>query len=287
MAGLIALVQTDIKRVIAYSTMSQIGYMFVGAGLGAYPNGDVPPDDARVLQGAAVPRRRASRSTRSSGEQDIRKLAGIGKLMPFTKWVFLVGSLALVGIFPFAGFFSKDAIIAAALDRGWFGDVIFAAGLVGAFLTGIYAFRLFFIVFTGEPIGVRARALPRAPRPGRAALDALDGRRARRALGGRRAGSSSRRSGIRSRPGSTRSPQPIAEATNTQEWVASGARDPASASPGSASRGRCTRAKRVRGAARAAAPREEVLLGRALRPDLVPHRRSRRARPLRARRGSR
>ena len=58
MAGLIALVQTDIKRVIAYSTMSQIGYMFVGAGIGAYPNGDVPPDDARVLQGAALPRRR-------------------------------------------------------------------------------------------------------------------------------------------------------------------------------------------------------------------------------------
>ena len=58
MAGLIALVQTDIKRVIAYSTMSQIGYMFVGVGVGAYPSGDVPPDDARVLQGAALPRGR-------------------------------------------------------------------------------------------------------------------------------------------------------------------------------------------------------------------------------------
>jgi NADH-quinone oxidoreductase subunit L len=85
------------------------------------------------------------------GEQDIRKLAGIGKLMPQTRLVFLIGSLALVGIFPFAGFFSKDSILAAALDRGWYGTVIWVIGMVGAFLTGLYAFRLFFIVFTGEP----------------------------------------------------------------------------------------------------------------------------------------
>jgi NADH-quinone oxidoreductase subunit L len=85
------------------------------------------------------------------GEQDIYKLAGIGKLMPFTKVVFLIGSLALVGIFPFAGFFSKDPILAAALTRGTFGVIIFAVGIVGTFLTGVYAFRLFFIVFTGEP----------------------------------------------------------------------------------------------------------------------------------------
>jgi NADH-quinone oxidoreductase subunit L len=71
--------------------------------------------------------------------------------MPFTKIVFLIGSLALVGIFPFAGFFSKDSILAEALTRGWFGTLIFAVGIVGAFLTGVYAFRLYFIVFTGEP----------------------------------------------------------------------------------------------------------------------------------------
>jgi NADH-quinone oxidoreductase subunit L len=71
--------------------------------------------------------------------------------MPFTKIVFLIGSLALVGIFPFAGFFSKDSILAATLARGTFGYVLFAAGIVGTFLTGIYAFRLYFIVFTGEP----------------------------------------------------------------------------------------------------------------------------------------
>jgi NADH-quinone oxidoreductase subunit L len=150
MAGLIALVQTDIKRVIAYSTMSQIGYMFVGAGLGAYPNAMFHLMThaffkALLFLAAGIAIHAVV------GEQDIRKLAGVGKLMPFTKWVFLIGSLALVGIFPFAGFFSKDAIISSALDHGWYGDVIYVACLAGAFLTGIYAFRLFFIVFTGEP----------------------------------------------------------------------------------------------------------------------------------------
>ncbi len=150
MAGLIALVQTDIKRVIAYSTMSQIGYMFVGAGLGAYSSGMF-----HLLTHAffkALLFLAAGLAIHAlAGEQDIRKLAGIGKLMPQTKWLFLAGSLALVGVPPFAGFFSKDSILAAALDRGWYGDVIFAAGELGALLTGIYAFRLFFIVFTGEP----------------------------------------------------------------------------------------------------------------------------------------
>jgi NADH-quinone oxidoreductase subunit L len=150
MAGLIALVQVDIKRVIAYSTMSQIGYMFVGVGLGSYPNGMFHLMTHAFFKallflsaGIAI--------HAIVGEQDIRKLAGIGKLMPFTKIVFLIGSLALVGIFPFAGFFSKDSILASALAAGWYGQVLFAAGMVGALLTGIYAFRLYFIVFTGEP----------------------------------------------------------------------------------------------------------------------------------------
>jgi NADH-quinone oxidoreductase subunit L len=71
--------------------------------------------------------------------------------MPQTKWVFLIGSLALVGIPPFAGFFSKDSILAAALTHGWYGVLLSFAGLVGTFLTGLYTFRLFFVVFTGEP----------------------------------------------------------------------------------------------------------------------------------------
>jgi NADH-quinone oxidoreductase subunit L len=150
MAGLIALVQTDIKRVIAYSTMSQIGYMFVGAGLGAYPNAMFHLMTHAFFK--ALLFMAAGLAIHAVvGEQDIYKLAGIGKLMPFTKIVFLIGSLALVGIFPFAGFFSKDSILAAALSRGTFGIIIFAVGIVGTFLTGVYAFRLFFIVFTGEP----------------------------------------------------------------------------------------------------------------------------------------
>jgi len=150
MAGLIALVQTDIKRVIAYSTMSQIGYMFVGAGLGAYANGMFHLlthafFKALLFLAAGLVIHAVA------DEQDISRLAGVGKLMPRTRALFLVGSLALVGIFPFAGFFSKDSILAAALDRGWYGAVLFAAGQIGAFVTGLYAFRLFFIVFTGEP----------------------------------------------------------------------------------------------------------------------------------------
>jgi NADH-quinone oxidoreductase subunit L len=130
--------------------MSQIGYMFVGAGLGAYPNAMFHLMThaffkALLFLAAGIAIHAVT------GEQDIRKLAGIGTLMPKTRLVFLIGSLALVGIFPFAGFFSKDPILAAALDRGWYGTVIWVVGMVGTFLTGLYAFRLFFIVFTGEP----------------------------------------------------------------------------------------------------------------------------------------
>jgi NADH-quinone oxidoreductase subunit L len=86
-----------------------------------------------------------------AGEQDIRRMTGIGRLLPWTQWAFLIGSLALVGIPPFAGFFSKDSIIASALGQGWYGDILFVVALAGTFLTGLYAFRLYFLVFPGEP----------------------------------------------------------------------------------------------------------------------------------------
>ena len=120
MAGLIALVQTDIKRVIAYSTMSQIGYMFLGAGLGAYANAMFHLMThaffkALLFLAAGIVIHALA------GEQDIRKMGGLRRLMPWTWAAMLIGGLALTGIPPLSGFFSKDSILAAALDRGWYG----------------------------------------------------------------------------------------------------------------------------------------------------------------------
>jgi NADH-quinone oxidoreductase subunit L len=149
-AGLIALVQTDIKRVIAYSTMSQIGYMFVGVGVGAYSNGMFHLlthafFKALLFLAAGLVIHAVV------GEQDMRKMGGLRKLMPLTYWFFLAGALALVGVPPFAGFFSKDSILAAALAHGTFGAILWVAGVVGTFLTGLYTFRMVFLVFWGEP----------------------------------------------------------------------------------------------------------------------------------------
>jgi NADH-quinone oxidoreductase subunit L len=150
-AGLIALVQTDIKRVIAYSTMSQIGYMFLGAGLGAYANGMFHLMThaffkALLFMAAGIVIHSLA------GEQDLRKMGGLRRFMPRTYWAFLVGALALAGVPPLSGFFSKDSILAAALaNSGWYGQLLWAAGMVGAFLTGLYAFRMLFLAFWGEP----------------------------------------------------------------------------------------------------------------------------------------
>jgi NADH-quinone oxidoreductase subunit L len=150
LAGLIALVQVDIKRVIAYSTMSQIGYMFLGVGLGAYANGMFHLMThaffkALLFMAAGIVIHALA------AEQDIRKMGGLRQLMPRIYWAFVIGALALVGIPPFAGFFSKDPIIASAMDHGAYGYVLWVAALAGAFLTGVYTFRMLFIVFWGEP----------------------------------------------------------------------------------------------------------------------------------------
>ena len=150
-AGLIALVQTDIKRVIAYSTMSQIGYMFVGAGIAAYSNAMFHLMThaffkALLFLGAGVVIHALM------GEQDLRKMGGLRELLPRTYLAMLVGALALAAIPPFSGFFSKDAILASALARGdWWGYTLYVVGLAGAFLTGLYAFRMIFLAFWGEP----------------------------------------------------------------------------------------------------------------------------------------
>src|SRR5438874_11901543 len=145
-AGLIALVQGDLKRVIAYSTMSQIGYMFLGAGVGAYANGMF-----HLLTHAffkALLFMAAGLAIHAlAGEQDIRNMRGLGRLMPFTKWCFLAGALALVGIPPFSGFFSKDSIVASTINIGWYGWIFWTCGIAGAFLTGLYTVPLWFLVF--------------------------------------------------------------------------------------------------------------------------------------------
>ena len=149
-AGLVALVQVDIKRVIAYSTMSQIGYMFVAVGLGAYANGMFHLMThaffkALLFMAAGIVIHALT------DEQDIRKMGGLRRLLPRTFIAFAIGAVALVGVPPFAGFFSKDSILADAMDRGAFGYVLWVVGLAGTFLTGLYTFRLLFLVFWGEP----------------------------------------------------------------------------------------------------------------------------------------
>jgi NADH-quinone oxidoreductase subunit L len=148
-AGLIALVQTDIKRVIAYSTMSQIGYMFLGAGLGAYVSGMFHLmthaffKALLFLAGGIVIHALA-------GEQDMRNMGGLRRFLPTTRFTFLVGALALAGIFPLSGFWSKDSILASALAEGWYGRVLLVVALGGVFLTGLYTFRMFLLVFEGD-----------------------------------------------------------------------------------------------------------------------------------------
>ena len=149
-AGLIALVQTDIKRVIAYSTMSQIGYMFLAVGIGAYATSMFHLMTHAFFK-ALLFLAAGILIHALAGEQDMRKMGGLRRLMPFTYGAFLVGALALVGVPPFSGFFSKDPILASALDDGTLGYVVFGLAAFGAFLTGLYTFRMVFVAFGGEP----------------------------------------------------------------------------------------------------------------------------------------
>jgi NADH-quinone oxidoreductase subunit L len=124
--------------------------MFLGVGLGSYANGMFHLlthafFKALLFMAAGIIIHALA------AEQDIRKMGGLRKLMPLTYVAFLIGSLALVGIFPFAGFFSKDSIIAAAMDHGTYGYILWVVALAGTFLTGLYTFRLVFVVFLGEP----------------------------------------------------------------------------------------------------------------------------------------
>jgi NADH-quinone oxidoreductase subunit L len=145
-AATIACAQNDIKRVIAYSTISQLGYMFLGCGVGAYASaifhlGTHAFFKALLFLGAG------SVIHALSGEQDVRKMGGLWKALPITAGTFLVGSLANIGLVPLAGFWSKDEILTAAFAGGhWFVGLL---GLAGAALTAFYMWRLFLLVFRG------------------------------------------------------------------------------------------------------------------------------------------
>jgi NADH-quinone oxidoreductase subunit L len=150
-AGVVALVQWDIKRVIAYSTMSQIGYMFLAAGIGAYGYAIFHLMTHAFFK-ALLFMSAGLVIHHLGGEQDIRRMGGLRALMPRTHLAFLVGALSLAAIPIFSGFWSKDGIISSSYASGdALGYTLFAAGLAGAFLTGAYTFRLYFTVFRGEP----------------------------------------------------------------------------------------------------------------------------------------
>jgi NADH-quinone oxidoreductase subunit L len=150
-AGVVALVQWDIKRVIAYSTMSQIGYMFLAAGIGAYGYAIFHLMTHAFFK-ALLFMTAGLVIHHLDGEQDIRKMGGLKSIMPRTHVAFAVGGLALMGIPIFSGFWSKDGIVSAAFASGdGLGYTLYVAGLLGALLTGLYTTRLYFAVFRGEP----------------------------------------------------------------------------------------------------------------------------------------
>jgi NADH-quinone oxidoreductase subunit L len=156
-AGTIALAQTDIKRVIAYSTMSQIGYMIMGVSVGAYAAGLFHLMTHAFFK-ALLFMAAGSIIGAMAGEQSLQKMGGFRKAMPFTYGCFLIGGLALSGVPPFSGFFSKDEILLVTGERGGWHWALYVVGYVGALLTAIYTFRMIFRAFHGEPVA-QAREL--------------------------------------------------------------------------------------------------------------------------------
>jgi NADH-quinone oxidoreductase subunit L len=152
MAGTIGLVQTDIKRVLAYSTVSQLGYMFLAMGVGAYAAGIFHLYTHAFFKallflgsGAVI--------HALAGEQDLRHMGGLKKHLPITYWTFLIGALAIAGVPLLSGFFSKDEILYRAFvgtEHAHGSAVLWAIASVTALLTAIYMFRLVFLTFHGE-----------------------------------------------------------------------------------------------------------------------------------------
>ena len=153
--GLIGIVQNDIKRVIAYSTLSQLGYMTVALGVSAY-SAAIFHLMTHAFFKALLFLAAGSVIIGMHHEQDMRKMGGLRKLMPITFWTSLIGTLALVGTPFFAGFYSKDTIIEAAAEHAheahnWVATYGYWAVLLGAFVTAFYSFRLLYLTFFGAP----------------------------------------------------------------------------------------------------------------------------------------
>jgi NADH-quinone oxidoreductase subunit L len=149
-AGTIALVMTDLKRAIAYSTMSQIGYMIMGVSIGAYSAGMFHLMTHAFFK-ALLFMAAGSIISAMANKQDIDEMSGFGKAMRFTSITFVCGGLALAAFPGTSGFFSKDEILAYAHARGGMYDIFQILGYLGALLTAIYTFRLIFRVLPGRP----------------------------------------------------------------------------------------------------------------------------------------
>lgn len=149
-AATIAITQNDIKRVIAYSTCSQLGYMFFACGVSAYSAGVFHLFThgffkALLFLGAG------SVIHAVSDEQDLRKMGGLWKKIPKTYAMMWIGSLALAGVFPFAGYYSKDIVLESAYVSGQLGGMAYWLGITAAFLTAFYSWRLIILAFHGKP----------------------------------------------------------------------------------------------------------------------------------------
>ena len=175
MAGTIGLVQNDIKRVLAYSTVSQLGYMFLAMGVGAFAGGIFHLYTHAFFKallflgsGAVI--------HALHGEQDLRHMGGLKKELPITYWTFLVGTLAIAGVPLLSGFFSKDEILWKTFEHGH--TVLWALAVLTAFLTATYMFRLLYLAFFGE-----RRHAP-APAPGHTAAAGHHGGHGHDAHGG-------------------------------------------------------------------------------------------------------
>ncbi len=149
-AASIALAQDDIKRILAYSTLSQLGYMIMALGVGGYTSGMFHLTTHACFK--ALLFLGAGSVIHGVHNQDIWKMGGLWKKMGITAATFVIATLAIAGIFPLAGFWSKDAILAAVYESQIPGHIVlYFAAVFTAFLTAFYMFRLFFVVFTGEP----------------------------------------------------------------------------------------------------------------------------------------